>query len=184
MKYRILTSDCVTPSPQCCINTTKCFTVWNYALKRVIMWKYAIVQCDLAWQGKRDGIGAYYTTTAKVKQNLSIFSYGETKPLAIPCSWRRVTSSQQRYFINPSEISIMIKLIAAVKKAISSRKTLDNRQGRFLTIYLDNGQRKNGKVLKPGYISSKVQLAYGPVIKVRNNRINLVATDHAIVKLG
>jgi hypothetical protein len=78
----------------------------------------------------------------------------------------------------------MFNLIAAVKKAISSRKTLDNRQGRFLTIYLDNGQRKNGKVLQPGYISSKVQLAYGPVIKVRNNRINLVATDHAIVKLG
>ena len=77
-----------------------------------------------------------------------------------------------------------MNLFNAIKKAISSRKTLDNRQGRFLTIYLDNGQRKNGKVLKPGYISSKVQLAYGPVIKVRNNRISLVATDHAIVKLG
>jgi hypothetical protein len=77
-----------------------------------------------------------------------------------------------------------MNIFNAIKKAISSRKTLDNRQGRFLTIYLDNGQRKNGKVLKPGYISSKVQLAYGPVIKVRNNRINLVATDHAIVKLG
>lgn len=77
-----------------------------------------------------------------------------------------------------------MNIFNAIKKAISSRKTLDNRQGRFLTIYLDNGQRKNGKVLKPGYISSKVQLAYGPVIKVRNNRISLVATDHAIVKLG
>jgi hypothetical protein len=77
-----------------------------------------------------------------------------------------------------------MNIFNAIKKAISSRKTLDNRQGRFLTIYLDNGQRKNGKVLQPGYLSSKVQLAYGPVIKVRNNRINLVATDHAIVKLG
>jgi hypothetical protein len=77
-----------------------------------------------------------------------------------------------------------MNIFNAIKKAISSRKTLDNRQGRFLTIYLDNGQRKNGKVLQPGYISSKVQLAYGPVIKVRNNRISLVATDHAIVKLG
>lgn len=77
-----------------------------------------------------------------------------------------------------------MNLFKAIKKAISSKKTLDNREGRFLTVYLDNGQRKNGKILRSGYLSSTVQLAYGPVIKIKNRQINLVATDHSLVKFS
>jgi len=76
-----------------------------------------------------------------------------------------------------------MNIIKAIKAVISSKTALDNRQGRFLTVYLDNGQRKNGKILVPGYFTSTVQLAYGPVIKLKNSSIRLVSTDHAIIKL-
>lgn len=74
----------------------------------------------------------------------------------------------------------MKSLFAAVKKAVAGKSILSNRQGRFLTIYLENGQRKNGKVLQPGYLSSTVQLAYGPVIKVKNSAMLLVSADHKV----
>jgi hypothetical protein len=79
----------------------------------------------------------------------------------------------------------MLKFINAIKAALQSKKTLDNREGRFLTIYLDNGKRYNGKVLAPGYLKSEVQLAInGQRIKVRNNQIKLVSTDHAVIKFA
>jgi hypothetical protein len=53
-----------------------------------------------------------------------------------------------------------------------------------LTIYLDNWTRKNGKVLQAGYFSSTVQLAYGPVIKIRNRDIILLAADHTVKALN
>jgi len=76
-----------------------------------------------------------------------------------------------------------MKILKALKAVVNSKAALDNRQGRFLTVYLDNGQRKNGKILVPGYFTSTVQLAYGPVIKLKNSSIRLVSTDHAIIKL-
>lgn len=74
----------------------------------------------------------------------------------------------------------MFKLIAAIKKAISSKQTLDNREGRFLTVYLGNGQRRNGKVLKAGYYKTTVQLAAGGSVKVKNRDIVLVSADHKL----
>jgi hypothetical protein len=75
----------------------------------------------------------------------------------------------------------MIKLI---KAALENKAALSNRQGRFLTVYLDNWTRKNGKVLKAGYLTSTVQLAYGPTIKVRNRDIVLLAADRTVKALN
>ena len=75
----------------------------------------------------------------------------------------------------------MIKLI---KAALENKAALSNRQGRFLTVYLDNWTRKNGKVLKAGYLNSTVQLAYGPVIKVKNRDIVLLAADRTVKALN
>ena len=76
------------------------------------------------------------------------------------------------------------KAIKAVKAIRETKQAIDNRQGRFLTIYLDNWTRKNGKVLQAGYFSSTVQLAYGPVIKIRNRDIILLAADHTVKALN
>ena len=75
----------------------------------------------------------------------------------------------------------MIKLI---KAALENKAALSNRQGRFLTVDLDNWTRKNGKVLKAGYLNSTVQLAYGPVIKVKNRDIVLLAADRTVKALN
>ena len=78
----------------------------------------------------------------------------------------------------------MKNLINAIKQAIVSKKTLDKREGRFLTVYLDNGKRYNGKVIRPGYLKTTVQLAgNGQHIKVSNKAIRLVSTDHAWIKI-
>lgn len=78
----------------------------------------------------------------------------------------------------------MKTIINTIKNAIASKKTLDNREGRFLTVYLDNGKRYNGKVITPGYLRTMVQLAgNGQRIKVKNNAIRLVSTDHQAIKI-
>lgn len=69
------------------------------------------------------------------------------------------------------------------KKMVQGKKTLNNRGGRFLTVYLGNGKYKNGKVLKAGYIKTKVQLASGGVVLVSNRNIDLVATDHQLIRV-
>lgn len=69
------------------------------------------------------------------------------------------------------------------KKMVQGKKTLNNRGGRFLTVYLGNGKYKNGKVLKAGYIKTKVQLAAGGVVLVSNRNIDLVATDHQLIRV-
>ena len=52
-----------------------------------------------------------------------------------------------------------------------------------LTVYLDNGKRYNGKVITPGYLRTMVQIAgNGQRIKVKNNAIRLVSTDHQAIK--
>lgn len=77
-----------------------------------------------------------------------------------------------------------MKIIKAFKAALESKAALDNRQGRFLTVYLDNWTHKNGKILKAGYLTSTVQLAHGPVIKVKNRQILLLAADHTVRALN
>lgn len=73
-------------------------------------------------------------------------------------------------------------MLKAIKKALQSKKILDNREGRFLTVYLQDGKVRNGKVLRSGYLRSTVQIAStGAVIKVKNASIRLVSTDHTIV---
>ena len=42
---------------------------------------------------------------------------------------------------------------------------------------------KNGKVLKAGYIKTKVQLAGGGVVLVSNRNIDLVVADHDVVRV-
>lgn len=69
------------------------------------------------------------------------------------------------------------------KKMVQGKKVLGNRGGRFLTVYLGNGKYKNGKVLKAGYIHSKIQLSRGVVIKVANRNIDLVAADHDLLRV-
>lgn len=77
----------------------------------------------------------------------------------------------------------MLKLLAAIRKATASKSLLATREGRFLTVYLGDGKRKNGKIIKPGYLRSTVQLAAnGQLIKVRNQDIQLVSTDHSLVR--
>jgi len=78
----------------------------------------------------------------------------------------------------------MKALIKAVKQTLETKQAIDNRQGRFLTVYLDNWTRKNGKVLKAGFFTSTVQLAYGPTIKIRNRDIILLAADHTVKALN
>lgn len=74
----------------------------------------------------------------------------------------------------------MFKLI---KKMMQGKKTLNNRGGRFLTVYLGNGKYKNGKVLKAGYLRTKVQLAQGGIVLVSNRNIDLVAADHDLIRV-
>ena len=69
------------------------------------------------------------------------------------------------------------------KKMVQGKKVLGNRGGRFLTVYLGNGKYKNGKVLKVGYIKTKVQLAGGGVVLVSNRNIDLVVADHDVVRV-
>jgi hypothetical protein len=78
----------------------------------------------------------------------------------------------------------MKALIKAVKQTLETKQAIDNRQGRFLTVYLENWSRKNGKVLKAGYFTSTVQLAHGPTIKIRNRDIILLAADHTVKALN
>lgn len=70
-----------------------------------------------------------------------------------------------------------------IRKAVQGKKTLQNRGGRFLTVYLGNGKYKNGKVLRAGYLRTKVQLASGGVELVSNRNIDLVATDHDLIRV-
>lgn len=70
-----------------------------------------------------------------------------------------------------------------IKKILSSKKTLENRGGRFLTVYLGNGKYKNGKVLKAGILRTKVQLSQGGIVFVSNRNIDLVATDHNLIRV-
>jgi hypothetical protein len=70
-----------------------------------------------------------------------------------------------------------------IKKILSSKKTLQNRGGRFLTVYLGNGKYKNGKVLKAGILRTKVQLSQGGIVFVSNRNIDLVATDHNLIRV-
>lgn len=74
-------------------------------------------------------------------------------------------------------------MLQFLKKMVQGKKTLNNRGGRFLTVYLGNGKYKNGKVLKAGYIKTKVQLASGGVVLVSNRNIDLVATDHQLIRV-
>ena len=74
-------------------------------------------------------------------------------------------------------------MLQFIKKMVQGKKTLNNRGGRFLTVYLGNGKYKNGKVLKAGYIKTKVQLASGGVVLVSNRNIDLVATDHQLIRV-
>jgi hypothetical protein len=74
-------------------------------------------------------------------------------------------------------------MFAAIKKMVQGKKTLDKRGGRFLTVYLGNGNYKNGKVLKAGYLRTKVQLAQGGITLVSNRNIDLVATDHELIRV-
>ena len=78
------------------------------------------------------------------------------------------------------------KAIKAVKAIRETKQAIDNRQGRFLTIYLDNWTAGplNGKVLQAGYFKSTMQLAHGPVIKVRNREIILLAADRTVKALN
>ena len=75
-------------------------------------------------------------------------------------------------------------MFKAIKAALENKAALSNRQGRFLTVYLDNWTHKNGKVLKAGYLRSTVQLAYGPIIKVKNRNIILLAADRTVKALN
>jgi len=75
-------------------------------------------------------------------------------------------------------------MFKAIKAALENKAALSNRQGRFLTVYLDNWTHKNGKVLKAGYLRSTVQLAYGPIIKVKNRDIVLLAADRTVKALN
>ena len=70
-----------------------------------------------------------------------------------------------------------------IKKILSSKKTLQNRGGRFLTVYLGNGKYKNGKVLKAGILRTKIQLSQGGIVFVSNRNIDLVATDHNLIRV-
>jgi len=70
-----------------------------------------------------------------------------------------------------------------IRKAVSSKKTLQNRGGRFLTVYTGDGKYKNGKVLRAGYLRTKVQLASGGNRFVWNSDIDLVATDHDLIRV-
>lgn len=73
----------------------------------------------------------------------------------------------------------IIKLIKALR---NNKKALSNRDGRFLTVYLNNGKRTNGKVIKAGYLESKVQVAStGSVIKVKNSDIRFTIADHTMI---
>ena len=74
-------------------------------------------------------------------------------------------------------------MFAAIKKMVQGKKTLDKRGGRFLTVYLGNGNYKNGKVLKAGYLRTKVHLAQGGITLVSNRNIDLVATDHELIRV-
>lgn len=74
-----------------------------------------------------------------------------------------------------------MNLIKAIKAIRNNKKALSNREGRFLTVYLHNGKRTNGKVLKPGYLSSTVQVAStGAVIKLKNTDIRFTIADHVM----
>ena len=75
-------------------------------------------------------------------------------------------------------------MIKAIKAALANKAALSNRQGRFLTVYLDNWTHKNGKILKAVYLRSTVQLAYGPVIKIKNRDIIMLAADHTVKALN
>lgn len=77
-----------------------------------------------------------------------------------------------------------MNIIKAIKAAIETKQAIDNRQGRFLTVYLDNWTHKNGKVLKAGYLTSTVQLSRGATIKVKNRQIILLAADHTVKALN
>jgi len=77
-----------------------------------------------------------------------------------------------------------MNIIKTIKAAVETKQSIDNRQGRFLTIYLDNWTHKNGKILKAGYLTSTVQLSRGAVIKVKNRQIILLAADHTVKALN